>query len=163
MPSQTSSQGSDGEEVGALPAAQARAATPSEPSQQVVSGIAGIPSAWRFEPLNITPLAWAEVYSEAGPIICFDESERVVDVVACAFGKTVEERDERAALIAAAPELLALCEEMVSCLDEKMVEAHDSGGLAALGITHSDEGCTLCKARRIISKALGQHLGGEGL
>ena len=64
--------------------------------------------------------------------------------------------EANAYLIAAAPELYALVLEMVACLDEKMVEQHDSGGLAAMGIAHSDEGCSLCKARRVIAKAEGR-------
>jgi hypothetical protein len=59
-------------------------------------------------------------------------------------------------LIAAAPELYDLVKEMLGCLDEVMVERHDSGGLAALGITHDDEGCSLCKARRVLAKAEGR-------
>lgn len=56
----------------------------------------------------------------------------------------------------AAEDLYDLCVEMVDCLDSKMVEAHDSGGLAAMGITHSDEGCSLCKARHVLAKAEGK-------
>jgi hypothetical protein len=59
-------------------------------------------------------------------------------------------------LIAAAPELYDLVKEMLGCMDEVMVERHDGGGLAALGITHSDEGCSLCKARRVLAKAEGR-------
>lgn len=64
--------------------------------------------------------------------------------------------EANAHLIAAAPDLYAVVQEMVTCLDEHMVEQHDSGGLAALGITHSDEGCSLCKARRVLAKAVGR-------
>lgn len=50
-------------------------------------------------------------------------------------------------------ELVALIEEMLACLDPKMVERHDSGALAAFGIAHSDTDCSLCKARALIAKA----------
>lgn len=69
---------------------------------------------------------------------------------------TPEKWNTRAMSSAVAPALEALIplvEEMIGCLDPKMVEAHDSGGLAALGIKHSDEGCSLCKARRIVGEA----------
>jgi hypothetical protein len=70
--------------------------------------------------------------------------------------RPTEEVAANARLVAAAPELYDLVKEMLGCLDEVMVERHDSGGLAALGITHDDEGCSLCKARRVLAKAEGR-------
>lgn len=51
-------------------------------------------------------------------------------------------------------ELAGLLEEMLACLDTKMVERHDSGTLAVFGIKHSDADCSLCKARALLARAL---------
>lgn len=49
-------------------------------------------------------------------------------------------------------DLLRACKDMVASLDPKMVEAHDSGGLAAFGIEHG-AACVLCRVRAAIAKA----------
>lgn len=104
--------------------------------------------AWRSEPFNLNPIAWQEIYSEAGPIICFDESERVVDVVACAFGETAERRQERADLISAAPELLEALQPLAALSwIGSLPDDHEFAG----GITVRD----IRRARAAIAKALG--------
>jgi hypothetical protein len=173
----------------ALPASQARAATPSEPSQQVVSGIAGIPSAftpgpWRYRPQEHDD--WGIVRASPdeygfSEIICQARSPRRTNAELSDHRRDgTDPWEATARLIAAAPELfealvgisrvllpINMILAQAECVDEPL--ADDAVLLSFMGsgasdhVTAGEYRVAAAKLNAAISKALGQHLGGEGL
>lgn len=88
---------------------------------------------------------------------CSEADERTRQSIE-AYATAARLESERDALKAHCERAVALVTEIIGCLDQKMIDRHDSGTLAAFGITHSDSDCSLCKARALIKSTPAQSL-----
>ena len=82
------------------------------------------------------------------------QSSLVAGKVLCRFW--YDDMPPEGYLIAAAPDLLKACEEMLGALDDAFIESHDSGASIVFGTEHDPEHCSVCRVRAAIAKAKGE-------